>query len=106
MPEGTIDSSVDTPIARYRALRHAGEIRPDPKQAIAAEKLQSLHNALIGYRSSGEGWLSGWKERFGLGRRTEEPPQGLYLYGPVGRGKSMLMDLLYRKSTRLNSSHS
>ncbi len=62
-------------------------------QELAAEKLQSLHHALHGHvPSSG---ISGWKARFGLSRRREEPPQGLYIYGGVGRGKSMMMDLLF-----------
>jgi len=32
-------------------------------------------------------------ERRGLFRRKVEPPKGLYLWGGVGRGKSMLMDM-------------
>ena len=62
-------------------------------QELAAEKLQSLHNALRHYRpSSGR---SSWKDRLGLGRRKADPPQGLYMFGGVGRGKSMLMDLFF-----------
>jgi cell division protein ZapE len=83
----------DGPIQALRALRRDGELQDDPAQTLAAEKLQSLHNALLTYRPSSG--MSGWKARLGLGRRPEEPPQGLYLYGPVGRGKSMLMDLFY-----------
>lgn len=83
------------PLARYRALRRADVIKPDPGQELAAEKLESLYKALQGYQPAGESWLGGWKARFGLARRSEEPPQGLYMYGPVGRGKSMLMDLFY-----------
>ncbi len=82
------------PLAHYRRRLADGEIRPDPAQELAAEKLESLHHALAGYEpATGR---SGWKERFGLARRRVEPPQGLYLYGGVGRGKSMLMDMFFR----------
>ncbi len=83
----------DGPLFAYRTLRRSGTLEPDPVQELAAEKLQSLHHALHGHTpSSGN---SGWKARFGLSRRREDPPQGLYIYGGVGRGKSMLMDLLF-----------
>src|SRR5512144_3441855 len=84
----------DGPLTQYRARLHAGEIRPDPGQELAAEKLESLHHALAAYRPTPG--RAGWKERFGLARRAAEPPQGLYIYGGVGRGKSMLMDLFFR----------
>jgi cell division protein ZapE len=83
------------PLAAYRALLREGSVDADPAQALAAEKLQALANALRHYRPNGGGTT--WRERLGLSRRREEPaPQGLYLYGPVGRGKSMLMDLFFR----------
>ncbi|WP_340116037.1 cell division protein ZapE [Pelagibius sp. 7325] len=81
------------PLAAYRALRRGGNLRHDAGQLLAAEKLQSLHNALRGYSPVGSG---GWKARLGLGRRKAEPPQGLYLFGSVGTGKSMLMDLFFK----------
>jgi len=81
------------PLAAYRALRRGGNLRHDAGQLLAAEKLQSLHNALRGYRPAGSG---GWKARLGLGRRKAEPPQGLYVFGSVGTGKSMLMDLFFK----------
>lgn len=85
------------PLAQYRARLTAGDIRPDTAQELAAEKLESLYLALAGYRpEAGAAGRSGWKERFGLARRRAEPPQGLYIYGGVGRGKSMLMDLFFR----------
>lgn len=83
----------DGPFPAYRALRRAGELQADPMQELAAEKLQSLHNALKDYKPAGG--ISGWKARLGLARRREDPPQGLYIHGPVGRGKSMLMDLFF-----------
>ncbi|MEE8444524.1 MAG: cell division protein ZapE [Alphaproteobacteria bacterium] len=97
MPEGNIDadSEFEPPLQRYRSLRRAGEIKADPVQELGAEKLQSLHHALTGYQPAGDTWLTGWKDRFGLGRSTDEPPQGLFIFGPVGRGKSMLMDLFF-----------
>src|SRR5512143_2128545 len=82
------------PLSSYRARLSAGEIRPDPAQELAAEKLESLHHALAAYRPTAG--RAGWKERFGLARRAAEPPQGLYIYGGVGRGKSMLMDMFFR----------
>jgi cell division protein ZapE len=81
------------PLQAYRALRHTGTLTADPAQELAAEKLQSLHNALAGYEPASNG--GGWADRFGLARRRETPPQGLYIAGPVGRGKSMLMDLFF-----------
>jgi len=87
----TLSRMTDGPLAAYRALCRAQTIMGDPAQELAAEKLQSLHNALRDYEPS----AGGWAERFGLARRAE-PPLGLYICGPVGRGKSMLMDLFFQ----------
>ena len=81
------------PLSLYRARRRAGQLAADPAQELAAEKLQSLHHALLHYQpASGP---AGWRERLGLARRRDEAPQGLYIFGGVGRGKSMLMDLFF-----------
>jgi len=82
------------PLPVYRARRDAGLLRPDPAQQLAAEKLQGLWHALRDYRPSAGG--GGWKARLGLARRRDDPPQGLYLFGRVGTGKSMLMDLFFQ----------
>lgn len=81
------------PLAVYRARRGSGALKADPAQELAAEKLQSLWHALRDYRPA-MGHV-GWRARFGLTRRLDPAPQGLYVYGDVGRGKSMLMDLFF-----------
>lgn len=83
----------DTPMARYRALLREGELNEDPAQRHAVEQLQLLHDRLKGYDpGQGKKVARGW---FGWGRERakQETLGGLYLYGGVGRGKSMLMDL-------------
>ena len=88
----TVLDSRDGPLAAYRAKRAAGLLEPDPAQLFAAEKLQSLHNAL---GRPGNGGRGGWRERLGLARRSEPAMQGLYIFGSVGTGKSMLMDMFF-----------
>jgi cell division protein ZapE len=83
----------DGPLSAYRAKYDAGELTFDPMQELAAQKLQSLHNALKGYQAPAG--PADWKEHLGLAARQAEPPQGLYLFGPVGTGKSMLMDIFF-----------
>ncbi len=78
------------PLPAYRRMASEGKLRSDPAQLLAAEKLQSLHNAL----ARGNGQRS-WRERLGLSHRSEGMTQGLYIFGGVGRGKSMLMDLFF-----------
>ena len=87
----------DGPLHLYRQQKADGALKPDQHQELAVEKLQSLHNALKNHRPNGGG-EEGWFARFGFGRRHKDvdpPPQGLYFYGPVGRGKSMVMDLFF-----------
>ena len=78
-------------ITRYRALVEQGEIYADAAQAHVAEALQALHNQLEAYRPGNGSLLSNL-----LGKHNgKSVPQGLYIHGDVGRGKSMLMDLFY-----------
>ncbi|WP_095010973.1 cell division protein ZapE [Tsuneonella mangrovi] len=74
-------------IARYEALIAAAELRPDPDQRAAAEALQSLQTRLESGSPDGGGLVG---RLFG---KKANPIRGLYMWGGVGRGKSMLMDL-------------
>lgn len=92
-PDDMSDSAPEGPLHAYRRLRRDGRLTHDPAQELAAEKLQALHRRLSHYDPTGG---TGWTQIFALTRRRrEDPPQGLYVYGEVGRGKSMLMDLLF-----------
>jgi len=86
--------SPDGPIHSYRNLIRAGEIKPDQAQEVAAEKLQGLHHRLKSYDPS-EGSVIRRIFQIGASRKRQEAPQGLYMYGGVGRGKSMLMDIFF-----------
>ncbi len=74
--------------ARYDALVAAGELKADPDQAMAAAALAKAQAELEAVPPRGS---TLW--RF-LGRKPE-PARGVYLWGGVGRGKSMLMDLFF-----------
>lgn len=89
------------PLAAYRARIAAGGLAPDPAQELAAERLQDLWRRLRGYDPKPAtvpqpGFLA---RLFGTRKPVDEAPegmpQGLYLVGEVGRGKSMLMDLFF-----------
>ena len=82
-----------SPIDAYQALLDDGEIKPDPSQKTAMERLQGLHEGLLEY--SPQMGKKGWMKRLNLGSGKASPPQGLYMWGGVGRGKSMLMDLFF-----------
>ncbi|MFN9927906.1 MAG: cell division protein ZapE [Phenylobacterium sp.] len=72
--------------AAYDARVASGAIRPDPAQAAALAPLIRLEGELTAARPSGLA---------GLFRKPAPGPRGVYLIGPVGRGKSMLMDLFH-----------
>jgi len=81
---------VTTPGARYQERLESGRFAPDPEQAKVVAALDRLHGELTETGSSGLGAL--WR------RVTGQPtpgPEGLYLWGGVGRGKTWLMDLFY-----------
>jgi cell division protein ZapE len=88
---GTAESG-QGPLAAYRRRCAEGGLRADPAQLLAAEKLQSLHNALARMGTNGRGR---WRERLGLAPRAMAETQGLYIFGGIGRGKSMLMDIFF-----------
>jgi cell division protein ZapE len=86
------------PLAAYRALVQGGTLSADDAQRLAIERLQDLWIKLRGYdpppRPQGFS-LSRLLRRRPTEGAPEDRPNGLYLVGDVGRGKSMLMDLFF-----------
>ncbi len=79
--------------SRYLSMVQSGQIEADPAQAAAIRKLGALAEAIdqsrLARKSSALGWL------FGSKAQATQPPRGLYIWGAVGRGKTMLMDMFF-----------
>jgi cell division protein ZapE len=82
---------------RYAALVAEGEVERDPAQELIAAKLSRLEKRLEHHRLSRKSSALGWL--FGKSDKQDGPIKGLYVYGEVGRGKTMLMDLFFASST-------
>ena len=68
----------------YAAAVADGRLREDAAQLVTLPQLERIRVA-----------LAAPAPRTGLFRKAPPPIQGLYMWGGVGRGKSMLMDLLF-----------
>jgi cell division protein ZapE len=82
----------DSISARYASLVAAGEIECDRAQEAVVARLARLNDRLavrrLARKSSSLGWLFGKRDR-------ETDANGLYIWGEVGRGKTMLMDMFF-----------
>ena len=80
-------------VERLESLVAEGHIERDPQQLMIAKRLDGVLSALKSRepakKSSALGWL------FAAKRHTENPVRGLYIHGSVGRGKTMLMDMMF-----------
>jgi len=84
------------PLPAFRAMVAAGRLAPDASQEEVAERLQTLWARLRGYDPpSRTGNGGGFWARLLRREQQPDPPNGLYIVGEVGRGKSMLMDLFF-----------
>lgn len=79
-----------TPLAKYQHDLAHGGFTEDAAQRQAVEALQQLYEALLLHRQQR-------RRRGFLGRlrKPAPPPQGLYFWGGVGRGKTYLMDTFF-----------
>ncbi|WP_197974902.1 cell division protein ZapE [Phaeovibrio sulfidiphilus] len=84
----------DGPLALYRARVSSGQLVSDPAQEPVLAHFEALYRSILSLppmEAPSRGWLARLRNR---GPKPAGVP-GLYVYGPVGRGKSMMMDLFH-----------
>jgi cell division protein ZapE len=88
----TMTSMASSVATLYAANVAAGRIERDAAQLTIVEKMTRLEERIaehLSRESSALDWLFASRE---------QPIKGLYIYGEVGRGKTMLMDLFFDSS--------
>ncbi len=79
------------PLLRYKHLVASGRIEPDAAQLAAASALDELARRLRHWKPAGNGLLARFRSN------GTAAPNGLYIHGAVGRGKTMLVDLFFEE---------
>ena len=75
----------------YAAEVAAGKIESDPGQRSVLASFSRIEREFSEYRPAQKSGALGWL----MARKSGPVPRGLYLWGDVGRGKTMLMDLFF-----------
>lgn len=84
-----------SPFEQYKQLMRNEHIRPDRAQEKVLAGLEKLYFQLEDYVPAHRQQKRGLLERM-MGKDASELPRGQYIYGNVGRGKTMLMDLFFQ----------
>lgn len=79
-------------LEEYRRRLARNQLAPDEAQLAVARRLDGLSAELSGY--SVKVHSPRWRRLLG-GANGRSAPRGLYIWGGVGRGKTMLVDLFY-----------
>jgi cell division protein ZapE len=85
-----------SPLEWYWKFSQLEGFESDPAQLEVLQHLERLHDDLEKYRQYRQGKVNRLVTNFGGGKK---PPRGLYIWGGVGRGKSLMMDAFFSVST-------
>ncbi|XP_018361547.1 PREDICTED: putative ATPase N2B [Trachymyrmex cornetzi] len=78
------------PVSILKQKIARGELVNDTYQTKVAQTLQQIYQEVQDYKPQQLNLLEKW-----FGSKRRDAPKGLYIYGAVGGGKTMLMDLFY-----------
>jgi cell division protein ZapE len=95
---GAVEEEIDAgefsgPLEWYWRFSQRNDFQTDPEQLKALAELERLFNELEDYRHYRAGKINRLVTNLGAGRK---PPRGIYLWGGVGRGKSLMMDAFFK----------
>ena len=80
----------------YLNLVREGKVDFNADQLLIANRLKRLENILWSYKE--QMGKSAWVARLKLGKFIQSTPKGIYIWGGVGCGKTMIMNLFFESS--------